>query len=188
MGPVLVGRAASEQALRGRLAAAGSSGVPTVLVAGEAGVGKTALVDHVLSTTDGLVLRGRAGELQSAAYDVLAQALRPVAPAAAVLVSPPASRPALAAAICAALLAAAEPAGLVVVLDDLQWADEATLDLLPALADAVRGQPVLLLGCYRSDELPRGHRLRAARAELRRRARLAEITLGPLDAGGVRQM
>jgi DNA-binding CsgD family transcriptional regulator len=39
---------------------------------------------------------------------------------------------------------------------------------------------VALIGCYRSDELPRGHRLRAARAELRRARQLAEIDLAPL--------
>ena len=65
-------------------------------------------------------------------------------------------------------------------LDDLQWADDATLDLLPALAGAISGGPVALIGCYRSDELPRDHRLRAARAELRRARQLMEIDLAPL--------
>jgi DNA-binding NarL/FixJ family response regulator len=58
--------------------------------------------------------------------------------------------------------------------------DEATLDLLPALAGALSGGPVALIGCYRGDELPRDHRLRAARAELRRARQLAEIELAPL--------
>jgi tetratricopeptide (TPR) repeat protein len=65
-------------------------------------------------------------------------------------------------------------------LDDLQWADEATLGLLPALADAASGLPVTVIGCYRSDELPRGHRLRSVRALLRRNRQLTEIELGPL--------
>jgi hypothetical protein len=47
---------------------------------------------------------------------------------------------------------------------------------------------VLLAACYRSDELPRDHRLRPVRAELRRRQRLAEISLAPLDAAAVRAM
>src|SRR5262249_30006825 len=83
---------------------------------------------------------------------------------------PPAevSRSALAAAVAAVLARMAGPGRLAVFLDDLQWADDATLDLLPALAGALSGGPVALIGCYRSDELPRGHRLRAARAELRR--------------------
>ena len=73
-------------------------------------------------------------------------------------------------------------------LDDLQWADEASLDLLAALADAADGLPVALVGCYRSDELPRGHRLRAVRALLRRNHRLAEIELGPLGDDDVTAM
>jgi hypothetical protein len=56
---------------------------------------------------------------------------------------------------------------LALFLDDLQWADQATLGLLPALADAAGDIPVMLIGCYRSDELPRDHRLRAVRAQLR---------------------
>jgi predicted ATPase len=83
----------------------------------------------------------------------------------------------------------ARTGGLAVVfIDDLQWADQATLDLLPALADAARGKPVLLVACYRNDELPRHHRLRPVRTELRRRQQLAEISLEPLDAASVRAM
>ena len=90
------------------------------------------------------------------------------------------SRSALAAAVAAVLARMAGPGRLAVFLDDLQWADDATLDLLPALAGALSGGPVALIGCYRSDELPRDHRLRAARAELRRARQLAEIDLAPL--------
>jgi DNA-binding CsgD family transcriptional regulator/tetratricopeptide (TPR) repeat protein len=121
--------------------------------------------------------------------------------------SPPdVSLPAVASAVCAVLAdavsastvvadagpASTGPAGTgglaVVFIDDLQWADQATLDLLPALADAARGKPVLLVACYRNDELPRHHRLRPVRAELRRRQQLAEISLEPLDAAAVRAM
>ena len=45
--------------------------------------------------------------------------------------------------------------------------------------------PALVLGAYRSDEVPRGHPLRSLRSELRRRRRLRELTvepLGPVDA------
>jgi DNA-binding CsgD family transcriptional regulator/tetratricopeptide (TPR) repeat protein len=138
------------------------------------------------------VRRGRAGEWRAAAYDVFAQVLRPWAgdPALAPVLpelGPPAgpvNRSLLAAAIRTAL--GVDPAA--VLLDDLQWADDDTLDLLPALADALRGGPVLLIGCYRSDELPRGHRLRGIRAELRRRGLLAEIPVGPLDRADVLAM
>src|SRR5436190_2169610 len=95
---------------------------------------------------------------------------------------------ALAAGVCSVLgrLAAGRP--LALFLDDLQWADQATLGLLPALADAAAGIPVMLIGCYRSDELPRDHRLRAVRAQLRRSRPLAEIDVGPLDDEDVTRM
>ena len=187
----LVGRDAPRAALGGLLVAAPADRPPVVLVSGEAGVGKTALIESVLAGSR--VLRGRAGEWHAAAYDVLAQVLRPLpdlgpdlAPVLPELGPPPerVDRSLLAAAVRAAL--AGGPA--VVLLDDLQWADDDTLDLLPALADALRGGPVLLVGAYRSDELPRGHRLRRMRAELRRRGLLAEIPLTSLDPAGVRAM
>jgi len=143
-------------------------------------------------------LRGAVGPLPA----ILAQVLPELG-------APPAepSPAALAAAVCSVLatpvpvtsvLAAPVPSadvpavaagdGLILFLDDLQWADEASLDLLAALAGAADGLPVALVGCYRSDELPRGHRLRAVRALLRRQRRLAEIELGPLGDDDVKKM
>jgi DNA-binding CsgD family transcriptional regulator len=238
MDGVLVGRDAECTALRaalfaereamprGRLTAVRAGQAPVVLVAGEAGAGKTTLVEHVLATTSARVLRGRAAAWAARPYEVVASALRPAVrdaagPLPAVLAqilpelgAPPAepSPAALAAAVCSVLsasvlptsvpsasdraapdlsasaLAAAAGDGLVLFLDDLQWADEASLDLLAALADAADGLPIVLAGCYRSDELPRGHRLRAVRALLRRNHRLAEIELGPLGDDDVKKM
>jgi len=205
---VLVGREAQVEALQEFLRGA-SAGRPSVmLVAGEAGIGKTALVDHVLASAGQPVRRGRAMGRKSAVYEVLAQVLTPAASGQPVgpggpglegvpgpggperqlalvlpgLGPPPAqaSQSALAAAVCSVLARQAGPGRLIVFLDDLQWADDATLDLLPALARAISGGPVALIGCYRSDELPRDHRLRTARAELRRARQLAEIDLAPL--------
>ena len=195
-GRVLVGREAQVEALHEFLQGAPAGRPPVMLVAGEAGVGKTALVDHVLAGAGQPVRRGRAAGRKSAVYEVLAQVLtpasgQPMGPGgrghelALVLpgLGPPpaqASQSALAAAVGAALVRMAGPGRLAVFLDDLQWADDATLDLLPALAGAISGGPVALIGCYRSDELPRDHRLRAARAELRRARQLMEIDLAPL--------
>ncbi len=203
---VLVGRDAQVEALETFLRGDPVTRPPVLLVAGEAGIGKTALVEQVLAGGEQPVLRGRAAGWKSAGYEVLAQVLRPAAgrgPAAQTsglpgdrpagagrelalvlpeLGPPPAqaSRSALAAAMCSVLSGVAGSGRLAVFLDDLQWADEATLDLLPALADALSGGPVSLIGCYRSDEMPRDHRLRTVRAELRRARRLAEIDLAPL--------
>jgi DNA-binding CsgD family transcriptional regulator len=48
-----------------------------VLISGEAGAGKTTLVEHVLATLDTPVLRGRAVAWACPAYEVVASALRP---------------------------------------------------------------------------------------------------------------
>ena len=202
MDGLLVGRDAECAALRGCLAVSGTGPVPVVLVAGEAGAGKTTLVEHVLATTSTLVLRGRAAAWACPAYEVVASALRPAVrgvagPLPAVLAQvmpelgavPTEPGPAaVAAAVCSVLGAAAGGGALTLFLDDLQWADGASLDLLAALADAASGLPVAVVGCYRSDELPRGHRLRAVRAVLRRNHRLAEIELGPLGDDDVTHM
>jgi hypothetical protein len=76
----------------------------------------------------------------------------------------------------------------VAFLDDLQWADGATAELLLHLDRTLETAPVLVLGAYRSDEVSRGHPLRRLRSELRRRRRLQELTvepLGPVDTAAL---
>lgn len=51
-----------------------------------------------------------------------------------------------------------------------------TLDLLPRLEEQLAAAGIRFVGSYRSEELPRGHRLRWVRAELRRSRRLREIS------------
>ena len=82
---------------------------------------------------------------------------------------------------CAFALVAREEYVLV-VLDDLQWSDDATLELLPALAEPLGELPLLVVAAYRSDGLPRDHMLRRLRHELRRGGRLEELTLGAARA------
>src|SRR2546421_66105 len=60
-------------------------------------------------------------------------------------------------------LAADRP--VLLVLDDLQNSDEATLELLSALAEPLAAMSVLVLAAYRSDGLPRDHSLRRLRHE-----------------------
>ncbi|HVR87936.1 MAG TPA: AAA family ATPase [Candidatus Limnocylindria bacterium] len=62
---------------------------------------------------------------------------------------------------------------VVIAIDDLHWADEASLELLPYLARKLRDSRVLLIGTYRSDDLHRLHPFRLVLAELAR-GRLAE--------------
>ena len=74
------------------------------------------------------------------------------------------------------------------LLDDLQWSDEATLELLGALALPVRELPLLIVAAYRSDELSRAHPLRRLRDDLRRDRVLDEVALDPLGADEVGEL
>jgi ATP/maltotriose-dependent transcriptional regulator MalT len=50
---------------------------------------------------------------------------------------------------------------VLIVIEDLHWADQSTLDLVAYLVRAMRAVPVLLVGTFRSDELSRRHPLRS---------------------------
>ena len=173
-----------------------------VLLAGEAGVGKTTLVRRVLAGSGLTVLEGFATPGGASAFGPLVEALRaymrlpaagpviegPLAAHLALLLPElgPAARegePATlfeAIRLALATVAARQPTAL--FLDDLQWADEATVELLPALARTLPEQPLLMLAAYRSDELPRTHPIRRMRSELRRSGHLRQVTVEPLDA------
>ncbi len=49
--------------------------------------------------------------------------------------------------------------GIVIFMDDLQWADEGSLSLLEEVLEGIQGYPLLILGTYRDNEIPPGHRL-----------------------------
>jgi histidine kinase len=74
---------------------------------------------------------------------------------------------------------------LLVYLDDLQWADLATLDLLAALATDPAARPVLLLGVYRSNEVGPAHPLALTLDRIRRANALDELPVGPLSEDAV---
>lgn len=77
-------------------------------------------------------------------------------------------------------LAARRP--LVLFIDDLHWADAATLETLLYLAEGTNTAPLMVVGCYRSSDLARGHRLRWLRNELRRIQRLEELWPRPFSS------
>ncbi|HLI05324.1 MAG TPA: AAA family ATPase [Ktedonobacteraceae bacterium] len=79
---------------------------------------------------------------------------------------------------------------LVLLLDDLHWADEASLDLLRYLGHywKERGTPVLLLGTARSEELSLNPQLSARLAILGRDLPLKYVTLQPLSKAETLQL
>ncbi len=74
------------------------------------------------------------------------------------------------------------PHGLVLILDDLQWADSASLDLLCHLARRQSHARLLLLGAYRESEFAYHPTLARTVAELSRQRRLTTVAVGPLSA------
>ena len=72
-----------------------------------------------------------------------------------------------------------ELAPLLLIIEDLHWADRSTRDLLAFLVRTLRGGRVALVASYRSDELHRRHPLRPLLAELVRIPDLERVELAP---------
>lgn len=84
---------------------------------------------------------------------------------------------------------AAEQAPIVLFLDDLHWADEATCSLLGHLARRVDDRRVLLLGTYRPAEVQmEGHPVKKTRQELERYGVSQRIELEPLETAPLAEL
>jgi DNA-binding SARP family transcriptional activator/pimeloyl-ACP methyl ester carboxylesterase/tetratricopeptide (TPR) repeat protein len=174
---LLVGRAEELERLAGALRQARGS---TVLIAGEAGIGKTRLVSEVAARARSAgfqVLVGRCLDLVGTelAYQPFVEALRPLArelPFAAGGSQLRVFEETL------ALLDRLAP--VLLVLEDLHWADASTLDLVAYLAHNLDERRVLLAATYRADEPVSAERMhRLAETVSRSRAAL-RLELGPL--------
>jgi DNA-binding CsgD family transcriptional regulator/tetratricopeptide (TPR) repeat protein len=78
--------------------------------------------------------------------------------------------------------------GTVVVLEDVHWADEATLDVLKLLGRRIAGSPALLALTYRDDELGARHPLRVLIGDLPTAPAVRRIPLAPLSRDAVRKL
>lgn len=207
-GEGLIGRDAELAELDRFLGAAISGNGGLLLVAGEAGVGKSALVERALAANGMTSVSGAGSEQSTAPYGPVVGALRSYLRAAPDALRGPDSLPSYLGILLPELgappgeadqatlfeainrafarIAAEEPAAT--VLDDLQWADATTLALLPTLAASAEATSLALIGIYRSDEVQRGHELRRARTELRRAGRLHELNVEPLDPDATRAL
>jgi predicted ATPase len=187
-------------------AAAGRAVV--ALVSGDAGVGKSRLVGEVsrLAASRGFtVLSGQCAELgDSVPYLPLADALRSAAQATGVR-DALSSRPALSrllpeagdgqradedrsglarqqmfGGVLGLLTELAAAAPVLLVLEDLHWADASTRDLVTFLSRMLHRERVALIGTYRTDDLHRRHPLRPVVAELQRLPSVISVDLAPL--------
>jgi DNA-binding CsgD family transcriptional regulator/tetratricopeptide (TPR) repeat protein len=159
-----------------------------VLVAGEAGVGKSALVEQLQSdlpdahwswgACDSLFTPRPLGPLFDLADQLDGELLE--------LCRARAPRDEL----FAALLRQVSEQGTlnVVVVEDVHWADEATVDLLRFLGRRLANAPVLLIATYREEDLTAIDPLRAALGELVRQRATRRVELAPLSPGAVRHL
>jgi DNA-binding SARP family transcriptional activator len=191
-------------------ASAGAAGVVTV--AGEAGSGKTRLLIELVARvgeSDATVLAGRCVEDGMVAFAPFTEALRPL-----VTVAPDAlpawvltelarllpelgpagaaqegeaqdARHRLFEAVAAAIGAAARRGPVLLVIEDLHWADQATLGMLAHVVRTVGWAPLLLAASFRDEQRPELH---ALLDDLRREQRLEQVALAGLSQSEVGEL
>ena len=159
-----------------------------VLVSGEAGIGKTALVETFcgLHADEARVLRGACDGLHTPRPlgPFLDIAMDAGDPFAAVV-----ERGEKPQAVFAALREEIAGAGpTIVVLEDLHWADEATLDILRLVGRRSESIGALVIVTYRDDELERTHPLRIVVGELATTSGIRRIELPRLTLDAVNEL
>ena len=216
----LIGRGVELRHLQQRLDGATDRDAGSVVLSGDAGVGKTRLLAEVTSRADGggmITLIGHCidfgdaglpyvpfseafGRLAADRPDLAEPLLAeypPIArliPTQRVIGAPIASpderieRSALFEAVLGALGALAERDPVLLVVEDVHWADQSTRDLLGFILARLRDQRVAVIVSYRSDDLHRRHPLRRTVAEWSRLPRVERLHLPPLDQDEVRAL
>jgi DNA-binding CsgD family transcriptional regulator/tetratricopeptide (TPR) repeat protein len=185
MEPLFVGRAREREALEGALDRARAGAGGTVLVAGEAGIGKTRLAAEVATRARvaGVdVLLGRSIDLIGAElpYQPFVEALHPLADLRRAEAQTAGTQLRIFEQTLALLAERAAAAPVLLVIEDLHWADASTLDLVVFLAHSVATERVLLLGTYRADEPSSAERVARLARGVRRAASALVLELGPL--------
>jgi DNA-binding NarL/FixJ family response regulator len=206
-----VGRAGELEMLEDALAAAAASHGSTVLIRGEAGIGKTRLVTELAErarASGTRVLTGRCIDLVGPGVSWLpvVEALRPLrgspvfaeapadlrqlsrlVPDLAASQAPPSAEPVsgdsqlrLFEELRSLFERLTNAAPLLLILEDLHWADASTLDLVVFLARSIAGLRALIVCTYRSDELRSDSPLQRLAGELLRARAATAMDLGPL--------
>jgi DNA-binding SARP family transcriptional activator/tetratricopeptide (TPR) repeat protein len=86
------------------------------------------------------------------------------------------------------LAACGGPVPGLLVLDDLHWADEASLDVLAYLVHRLHDRPLLVVACWRSEQVPADSRLRRLAAQARRAGHADVLRLGRLGQAEVAEL
>ena len=169
------------------LAAAGCG--RAVLISGEAGIGKTALVDVFTAGVEAegaRVLQGACDALTTPRpHGPLLDIARAAGGRFQAIVEGRPERERLFTLFLDELERRGPPT--VVVIEDAHWADDGTLDLLRFLGRRLRNTTALLLVTYRDDELPSDHPLRGVLADISRAA-VHRLTLPRLSEAAVEEL
>jgi DNA-binding CsgD family transcriptional regulator/tetratricopeptide (TPR) repeat protein len=183
---VFVGRVGELGRLERALDATKVGSGTTVLVAGEAGIGKTRLASELAARARAAgfeVLLGRSIDLVGTElpYQPLVEALGPLGALPQVDGQAAGSQLRLFQETLALLGERAAAAPVLLALEDLHWADTSTLDLVVFLAHNLPDRRVLLLGTYRADEPASAARVRRLADRVRRSGAALVLELGPLQ-------
>jgi DNA-binding CsgD family transcriptional regulator len=179
--PALLERDEQSDALAGwyRDAAAGNSRI--VFVGGEAGIGKSSLVEQAIATIDGhpRVLRGVCDMLSTPRplgpiHDMAAE----IGGAFARLVTAGDDREQIFQALLHELRDG--PVPTIALIEDAHWADDATLDVLRFIGRRLDRARVLVLVTYRDDEMPPDHPLRTVMGDLGASPAVRRLSVPPL--------
>ncbi|MGO9909719.1 MAG: helix-turn-helix transcriptional regulator [Acidimicrobiales bacterium] len=186
MAAVLLERDEPAAAIADRLVSAAAGRGSLVLVGGEAGVGKSSLANAVAREA-----QGRGTPVLVGACDALATP-RPLGPFRDIAASLGDSQllqivdgAPLRHEVFVAYLELLSTDTWLVVIEDLHWADEATLDLIRYLARRIGSTSSVLVGTYRNDELDERHPLRSLLGELSGAESLVRLSLHSLSATSV---
>jgi DNA-binding CsgD family transcriptional regulator len=184
----LLERQTQIDALTEAFAGASAGSGKLLLIAGEAGLGKSSLVEQFVAETrqHARILWGACDALDTP------RALGPVHEIASQssvwerqAEVPGESRDWLFGSLFAQLLPPNRPS--VVVLEDVHWADDSTLDFFRFIGRRIQRTAALMIATYREEELSASHPLRLALGELTGR-HVIRTRLAPLSAGAVAEM
>ncbi len=176
-------------ALAGAVATAARGQGSVVLISGEAGIGKSSLVEAVRARlpAEGRMLIGYCDDLATPrTLGPFRDLVGSVGTELSQAVTDGSDRDRLLAALRAELDWAGHPT--VLVIEDVHWADDATLDALRYLARRVASLPAVLILTYRDDELDRDHPLHGLLGVVSRLDQVWRLPLARLSPGAVQQL
>jgi DNA-binding SARP family transcriptional activator/tetratricopeptide (TPR) repeat protein len=213
-----VGRRDEMERLLGTWSRAARGHGACAFVGGEPGIGKSRLAlefAHAVEDRGGRVLIGATSSPEAVPYESVVDALRSALPLVAELkptvalasvaallpeiharvalpalpqLDAPSERIRLFESLFRCLTDLAAPRPLLLVLEDLHWAQAATLELLQFLLRRIPGAPVMVVATYRDEESPHLHALHQLRREVRATAGAQSLWLSRLSVSDIEEL